>query len=110
MTPPVVRPLRVRLGIAGVSELARAYREGETSISLAKRVGISKQSVVKILREEGVAIRCQPLTEAQRSEVVRLYAAGESIRQVAAQLGCDFETVRQVLIGVGVALRPKTGA
>lgn len=48
-----------------------AYGEGETSSSLAKRMNVSKQSVVKVLREEGVAIRNQPLTDAQRDEAVQ---------------------------------------
>lgn len=109
MRGPGARSPRLRLGFEGVAELVRTYSAGETSTSLAKRMGVSKQSVVKILREEGVAIRCQPLSESQRTESVRRYAAGESIRQVAAQVGCDYETVRQVLLASEMKVRPRTG-
>lgn len=106
---PGARSPRLRLGVDGVAELVRAYSAGETSTSLARRIGVSKQSVIKTLREEGVPIRFQPLTEVQRAESVRRYEAGESIQQVATRLGVDFETVRQALIAEGVTLRRKTG-
>jgi hypothetical protein len=79
------------------------------STSLAKRLVISKQSVVKILRESGPTIRRQPLTRVSGCRLRIDTSRGQAIRWVAVQRGRDFKTARQALLSEAVSRCPPTG-
>jgi hypothetical protein len=59
--PPVRPPQRVdrRLGEDRISELVAAYVAGSPSTRLTRQYGVGKGTVLRLLRERGVAIRRQ---------------------------------------------------
>ncbi|MFB8276988.1 helix-turn-helix domain-containing protein [Nocardia colli] len=105
-----IRPRRLdrRLSSDIVAELVKAYRDGISTIQLCEQHQLSKGGLLKILREQGVKMRKQPLSEAQIKQAARLYAEGQSLRAVATELGSSFSTVREALLAQGVEMRPST--
>jgi transcriptional regulator of aromatic amino acid metabolism len=62
-----------------------------------------------VLREQGITIRRQGLTDEQVSEAVELYARGESLAWLGAHLGVSHTTIATELRQQGVQLRPRPG-
>ena len=73
------------------------------------RYGISKTRVAIILREQGIAIRRQGLTDNQISQAATLYAAGHSLAQLGARFNVSHTTVAAALKRQGIQLRPRPG-
>ncbi|WP_433578570.1 helix-turn-helix domain-containing protein [Nocardia brasiliensis] len=105
-----LRPRRLdrRLSADTIAELVDAYEAGAPTPELCARYGLSKGGILKLLREAGVKMRKQPLSEAQIRQAARLYAEGYSLRAVAAELGSSFSTVREALLAQGVTMRRPT--
>ncbi|PKV98745.1 hypothetical protein [Nocardia fluminea] len=59
-----------------ITEIAD-YREGASSNQLCKQYGLSKDSLVKILREHGIQTRLQPMTQDEVDRAAALYEAGD---------------------------------
>lgn len=59
--------------------VAARYAAGETSTALAAEYGVAKSTILRLLRENRVVVRRQPLTTEQVSEAVRLYESGLSL-------------------------------
>ncbi|WP_330254208.1 hypothetical protein OG874_06495 [Nocardia sp. NBC_00565] len=53
------------------------YREGSSTNQLCERYDLSKGGLLKILREHGVQMRNQPMTEDEIDWAVRLYTGGQ---------------------------------
>ena len=108
---PIVQPFKLtqRLDNSTINEIITNYESGKSSYELAEECGISKNSVIKLLREAGVPIRNQPLTDQQVTEAIRLYEAGKSLAKIGAHLGVDHGTVWRQLKKCGVEMRDTHG-
>jgi transposase-like protein len=90
-------------------ELIAAYQTGATVYQLARRFGLSRQTISKILHQRGIEMRMTGLSPAEVDEAVRLYADGWSLARIGRRLSVSPETIRLRLIEQGVQLRPRPG-
>ncbi|MEV0357684.1 helix-turn-helix domain-containing protein [Nocardia sp. NPDC050697] len=104
--PPRTFRLDKRVSPETVAELVAAYVGGTPTPELCKRYNISEGGILKLLKEQGVAMRRQGLSASQIDQAVRLYADGNSLRAISAQLGSSSSTVRDALLARGVTMRP----
>ncbi|MFF7944516.1 hypothetical protein ACFZC5_32825 [Nocardia gamkensis] len=101
--------LSQRLGQETIRQIVARYEAGEPSTALMKEFSLSKGSVLKVLREAGVAMRNQGLSEEQVGEAQGLYAAGWSLARIGEKFGVDHSTVWRQLRGRGVTMRDTQG-
>lgn len=99
-----------RLSDEARNEVAVRYEAGNTTTQLASDYGVSKSTIVGILRERNVVVRRQALRPEQVSDAAQLYAEGLPLSQVAARLRVNQETMRVAIIAAGVQMRPATRA
>lgn len=104
-----VHAVRRRLSAEAIQQLVSDYQAGVPSTQLATRYGISKGAVLRLLREQGIPIRRQAMTEADIDQAAQLYRAGNSLAAVGAKLGYDHGTVWQALKRAEVAMRDTHG-
>lgn len=104
-----VHAARRRLPTETIQQLVTDYQAGTPSTQLATRYGISKGAVLRLLREQGVPIRRQPMTATKIAQAIQLYRQGLSLAAVGAQLGYDHGTIHRVLRQAGVATRDSHG-
>ncbi len=79
-----------RLSPAQQAEVVRRYADGsETSTSLAAECKVAKSTILRILRENSVVVRRQPLSGTQVTEAKRLYKSGLSLSEVAEQMSVN---------------------
>ena len=97
------------LGLADHIDIRDRYQLGMTTQQIGSYYGISKTRVATILREQGVTLRRQGLTDEQVREAVRLYLAGQSLAKLGAHFGVSHATIANVLRRQGVQLRPRPG-
>lgn len=102
-----------RLTAADQADIAARYQQGWSSRQLAEFYGVSKTSIVILLREADVAIRRQGLSDSQSGDIVKHYATGASLSAIGESYGVSADTVRKLLIKQGITLRnpwdhPKT--
>ena len=76
---------------------------------VGSRYGISKTRVATVLREQGITIRRQGLTNEQVAESGPPYAAGRSLAWLGARYGVSHTTVAAALRRQGIQLRPRPG-
>lgn len=107
----VTRPFKLdqRLTDEIRSEIVSLYRSGEPSAAIGTTYNLNKNSVIKVLREAGIAIRRQPLADEQIDDAVHLYEAGQSLARIGAKLGVEAGTVSRALIKRGVRTRDTHG-
>lgn len=94
-----------RLTAADQADITARYQQGWSSRRLAETYGVSKASIVNLLREADIPIRYQSLDDSQIKEVIQQYAAGVSLTAVGKVYGVSAETVRNLLKKHSVALR-----
>jgi transcriptional regulator of aromatic amino acid metabolism len=92
-----------------IADIRRRYEAGETTQQIGTRYGISKTRVATMLREQGVTIRRQGLTDEQVSEAAILYAAGKSLAWLGTRFDVSHTTVAVALRRRGVQLRMRPG-
>lgn len=102
-----VRNVRRRVGSEAVADIVQAYRDGVPSTQLAVQHGISPSAVRDLLRNEGVALRQQPLSSDVVGEALAAYVAGKSVAAVARSLDVPAETLRRALITAGCVMRSR---
>ena len=102
-----MRNLRRRLAPQTIAEVVTRYDAGEDTPSLSREYGISKCGLLRLLRNEGVTLRKQPMTPREAEEAARLYKSGLSITEVGERIGYSYSTLRKSLHRSGVAMRPK---
>ncbi|WP_280448596.1 helix-turn-helix domain-containing protein [Nocardia brasiliensis] len=102
------KPFRLdkRLSAETIAELVAAYEAGTPTPELCQRYELSKGGVLKVLADQGVAMRRQGLTDDQISQAIKLYADGNSLRAIARQLDSAPSTIRDALLACGVTMRP----
>ncbi len=106
----VPRTLRRRLEPALVSEIVAKYRDGATTPALCVEYSLSKGDLLKLLRDESVQLRYQPLTAEQVKEAAQMYLGGTSLAATAVHFDVSYNGVRQALIRAGVERRPRGGS
>ena len=92
-----------------VADIVARYEAGETTQHIGTRYGISKTRVANVLREQGVAIRRQGLSDVQVDEAATLYTAGKSLAWLGAHYGVSHTTVATALRRQGLQLRRRPG-
>jgi transcriptional regulator of aromatic amino acid metabolism len=107
----VVRKSRLKrfLTAQNVTDIVHRYEASETTQQIGNRYGISKTRVSSVLREQGITIRRQGLTDEQVREAVTLYAAGRSLAWLGSRYGVSHTTVAAALRRKDIALRPRPG-
>lgn len=104
------RSLRRRLEPALIKQIVAEYESGATTPSLCAAYGLSKTGVLRLLRDEGVALRRRPLTRDQVESARAMYEHGHPIATIASRLNTSYNNVRQRLAEEGVQLRPRGGS
>jgi hypothetical protein len=108
-SPPEPFKLSQRLKSVVIEQIITRYEAREPSTALAASFGISKGSVIRLLRDAGVLIRNQPLTDNQITKAAHRYGSGQSLSAIAAHLGVDHGTVWRALKKRGVRMRDTHG-
>lgn len=88
-----------------IARIVAEYEAGASAAVIGEMFSLSKRSVIKILREAGIAIRLPRMSEAEVREATRLYAGGLSLVDVEKRLGRDHSTIYKALRRVGVRMR-----
>ncbi|MGW4126042.1 helix-turn-helix domain-containing protein [Nocardia sp. NPDC004711] len=101
--------LSQRLGQETIRQIVARYEAGEPSTALMSAFGLSKGSLLKVLRDAGVAMRNQGLSPEQINEAEQLYGAGWSLARIGEKLGVDHGTVWRRLKERGVPMRDAHG-
>jgi len=97
------------LSTDNIADIATSYEAGISTNHIASRYGISKTRVASVLREQGVTLRRQGLTNEQVSKATDFYRAGRSMVWIAARYDVSHTTVATALRRQGVQLRPRPG-
>jgi len=107
---PSPRLLRRRLDPTLVAEIVAKYQSGATTPSLCVEDTLSKGGLLKLLRDEGVQLRCQPLDPEQVREAADLYGSGMSLAAIAAHFDVSYNGVRQAFVRAGIERRTRGGS
>jgi Mn-dependent DtxR family transcriptional regulator len=109
-SPKRPKPGRARqLDGEQLQRLIEGYQAGATVYELGKRFRISRQTVGKILKCEGVTMRRRGLSPEQVDEAVRLYESGWSLARIGERMNVDPTTVLNRLRERGVRMRDTQG-
>jgi predicted HTH domain antitoxin len=106
---PRTHKVAQRLDAETIAQIVTAYEAGQTSIELATRYGVSKNAVLRLLRDRKIEIRHQPLTLEQLEEAVRLYQSGLSLAKVGAHFGRDASFIHLAFKRHGIPRRDTHG-
>jgi hypothetical protein len=90
--------LSQRLDRPTCAQLVRNYQDGNATTQLTQMYGVSKASVLNLLREAGVPLRCPGLDDDQTGEAIRLYASGFSLTRVGERIGFGPTSVTNALV------------
>lgn len=98
------RRVRRRLSPETIAQVVERYQTGATAAELGAEHGVSKNGILKLLREQGVQIRTKSLPAAVVTQAMHLHKRGVSMRQVSEQLGVSRTALRRNFqkMGVGV--------
>ena len=98
------RQVRRRLSPEVIARVVERYRAGATAAELGAEHGVSKNGILKLLREQGVQIRAKSLPTTVITQAKHLHERGMSMRQVSEQLGVSRTALRRNFqkMGVGV--------
>jgi hypothetical protein len=77
--------------------VAAAYETGASTTELCKCYGLSKGGVLKLLRDAGVEMRWQPMTETEIAMGLKQREQGCSYDEIGRRLGKAQTTVWRVL-------------
>ncbi|MEC4613810.1 hypothetical protein [Tsukamurella tyrosinosolvens] len=88
-----------------VAFIVARYKAGAPSTELATQERVSKQVILRILREQGVSLRRRGLSEEEARRAVELYSGGLSVKRTAEQLGWSQAPVRAALVTYGATIR-----
>ncbi|WP_155848573.1 hypothetical protein [Arthrobacter sp. 35W] len=94
-----------RLTAADQADITARYQQGWSSRQLAETYSISKTSIVILLREAGIPIRRQGLSNSEAEEITGHYGTGASLAAIGKAYGVSADTVRKLLIKHGTTPR-----
>ena len=105
-----VHPKRAkRLNDTQLARLVKRYESGATVYELSSEFAIDRRTVSNHLKQQGVIMRLQPLTEETVDEIVRLYDSGLSMSKVGQQVSFSADSVSSYLRKRGVKTRDPQG-
>lgn len=87
--PAPVRRVNFRLNEQRVQQLLADYQAGCTGRELAEHYGLARSTVIRLLRQHGVAVRHPRVTPDEAAEMVRLYRSGVRQVDIGARFGRD---------------------
>jgi len=89
-----------------VSKIIKHYNDGMSSYQIADKIGCSRTSVTKILKQEKIKLRSSSDYEKGRtdlkSDIISKYTDGMSLKEVASDLGVSYGCVRGWLEKEGI--------
>jgi hypothetical protein len=89
-----------------IARLRTEYDAGKPARAIAHEHGVARDALMRHLRNAGVAIRNQGLTEEQAKQAATLYRSGMTQAQVAARFGVSQKTTGRYLRLLGVQMPP----
>jgi hypothetical protein len=92
-----------------IADIMHRYGAGQTTQQIVTRYGISKTRVATLLRERGITIRRQGLTDEEVGVAATLYATGRSLAWLGARYGVSPTTITAEFRRQGIPLRPRPG-
>ncbi|MDQ1130690.1 hypothetical protein [Microbacterium sp. SORGH_AS_0888] len=93
-----------------VAEIVGKYESGATTPTLCAEYSISKGGLLTLLRDAGVQLRRQPLSDEQVYEAAGLYMGGESMTAIADHFDVSYNGIRQAFVRAGIERRPRGGS
>jgi hypothetical protein len=88
-----------------LAQLRAEYEAGKPARVIAEEYKVDRAAMMRRLREAGVAIRRQGLTDAQALQAAVMYRSGMTQTQVAAKFGVSQKTAGRYLHLLGVRMR-----
>ncbi|WP_100515095.1 helix-turn-helix domain-containing protein [Mycobacteroides abscessus] len=102
----VVHRVDRRLSAETIAQLVAAFESGASVPDLARQYEVSKRALRQLLRDQGMQMRKQPLSDNEVELAINLYADGLSLRDIGERLGRGKTTISNALVRCGVVLRP----
>lgn len=102
---PVPTRQKVHLGAKQLEAMAVSYRAGATTYQLADEYGVTYTTISRRLKEQGVVIRNNILSEGEIRAAAILYREGHPLGTVAREIGRAPNSVRNALLKLGVRMR-----
>ena len=103
------RQSRIHLRPEQIEALTTDYLAGRTVKALAAQFGVHHTAISRVLKERGITLRLQPMSEKDVDLAIQLYQAGWSLLRVGERLNRSPETIRSELHHNGVAIRDSHG-
>ena len=100
---------RSGLSPAEIRAFIDGYEAGRTAKELGAEVGVSRQTVVRHLKKNGITTRKRPISEDELARAIALYRQGWSLAKVGELLERDPTTVSHLLERAGVPRRDTQG-
>lgn len=90
-----------------IQKIILAYQSGKASYELGTKFNCSKTTIVKLLKQQGVALRKSGRARAKVDDdkVTRMYKEMHTIKEIARCLNVDIQVVSRCLKENGVKLR-----
>lgn len=82
----------------------RRAQAGESARSLAAKFGVAPSALIRLLREQGVSVQKQTVSEELVAELAREYEAGATMAELEAFHGLSHSPVYRALHQAGVEM------
>ena len=89
------------------AEVLAEYAEGVPATVVARRCGVTADTIVRHARSAGITPAPHHFPPEQVEQIVAAYAAGEQIVEIGKRFGMGHRHARQVLVEAGVQIRPR---
>ena len=109
ISPAVVRAPQRRLTPTDTARIISSYTNGASMKALAEQLHLTRQTIARVLKREGVTLRQIGLSDIQVEDAIELYRSGLSLAKIGEKIGVDHGTVRRQLLRRGVAMRDTHG-
>ena len=106
---PTVHRLDQRLSPTDHQLILDAYRQGDSTRTIADRFGIARNSIDRLAQTAGLPRQMTRLTDSEQDEAIRLYGSGLSLQRVGEHLGRSPGTIWLLLKREGIVLRTRQG-
>jgi hypothetical protein len=90
-----------------IARLRADYEAGKSARLIAEEYRLDRATMMRHLRDVGVTIRDQGLTDEQAKQAAVMYRSGMTQAQVAAAFGVSQKTAGRYLSLLGVKARPR---
>lgn len=108
-SPAVVRVPQRRLTTDDTARIISGYAGGISMKALAEELQLTRQTIARVLKREGITLRQIGLSDSQIDDAIQLYRSGMSLAKIGEKLAVDHGTVRRQLLRRGVAMRNSHG-